>query len=287
MTRKALLVGINRMLIPGALLHGCVNDVQALRALLLERFGFADRDVTILTDLKATTKGIQGAFSSLLRGAKDGDALLFHYSGYGSSAPDRSGDEADYRAEVLCPSDIDWRAPLTLDWFDARIRTIPEGVSLTIILDCGFSGTNTRAFLPPDAPIVPRYLPNPLDLIAGESGRRIMGKVSRLGKVGIESSGSQRRGDVVIVDAPLASITACRPTQIANEASIGGTYHGVLTHHLITAIRQSKSPLSYRDLHQRVILLIKSTEFDQAPQLSGRKDILGLPFLELMSKQRL
>lgn len=286
MTRKALLVGINRMSIPGAFLHGCVNDVQALRALLLERFRFADRDVRILTDQKATTKGIQEAFSSLLRGAKDGDALLFHYSGYGSSAPDRSGDEADYRDEVLCPSDLDWRAPLTLDWFDSQIRTIADGVSLTVILDCGFAGTNTRAIIPPDAPIRPRYLASPLDLIAGESGRRITGKFSRLGKVGNKSSGSERRGDVVIVDRPQVHIMACRPTQVANEASIGGTYRGVLTHHLITAIRQSESPLSYHDLQKRVTVLIKETDFDQVPQLSGRKDLLGLPFLEPMSKQR-
>lgn len=286
MARKALLVGINKICIPGADLRGCVNDVQALRVLLLERFGFADRDVKVLTDLKATTKGIQGAFFSLVRGAKQGDVLLFHYSGRGSSAPDRSGDEADYRDEVLCPSDLDWRAPLTLDWFDSQITTIAEGVSLTVILDCGFSGTNTRAFLPPDAPIVPRYLPSPLDLIAGESGRRITGKFSRLGKVEKKSSGSQRRGDVVIVDRPQVHIMACRPTQVANEASIGGTYGGVLTHHLITAIGQSESPLSYHDLQKRVTVLIKETDFDQVPQLSGRKDLLGLPFLEPMSKQR-
>lgn len=287
MTKKALLVGINKMHIPAAELRGCVNDVQGFRALLVERFGFAHQNIVILTDLQATTKAIREAVSNLVRGATRGDVLLFHYSGHGSNAPDRSGDEAEYRDETLCPADLDWRAPLTVDSLNAQFNKIPEGINLTVTLDCGFSGTNTRTLLPPDAPIVPRYLPSPWDLIAGESGRRITGRFLRSG--GEARPSQERRRDVVTIDAPGAlgvQLAACRPSQTACDAYIDGTYYGVLTHYLIAAIKRSNTPLSYRDLHAKMVSLIREGGFDQVPQLSGRKVLLGLPFLAPMGKER-
>ena len=47
MTKRALLVGINKMRIPGAALRGCVNDVQSLRALLHERLGFPSKQIRV------------------------------------------------------------------------------------------------------------------------------------------------------------------------------------------------------------------------------------------------
>ena len=54
MAKRALLIGINKYLIPGADLRGCVNDVLDLRAVLTGFGGFRKKDITVLTDTAAT-----------------------------------------------------------------------------------------------------------------------------------------------------------------------------------------------------------------------------------------
>src|SRR5262245_56254248 len=177
MAKKALLIGINRYKIPGADLRGCVNDVENMKGVLTQMYGFAGNDIAVLTDFAATTKAMQAAISKLVREARQGDVLLLHYSGHGSNVVDVSGDEPDRRDEILCPTDLDWHKPLLDDWLRKTFDRLRPGVSLTVIMDCCHSGTNTRVLLPPDAPSIPRFLPNPLDIMAAESGRKLRGKV--------------------------------------------------------------------------------------------------------------
>ncbi len=132
MAKKALLIGINRYKIPGADLRGCVNDVKGIRSVLTKYFGFTGKDISILTDYAATTKAMRDAIARLVKGARKGDILLFHYSGHGSNVPDRNGDEADHRDEILCPTDLDWKDPLLDDWLRATFDKLPAGVSLTV-----------------------------------------------------------------------------------------------------------------------------------------------------------
>jgi len=144
MAKKALLIGINRYRIPGGDLRGCVNDVKNLKAVLSTYYGFAGKDVKTVTDYDATQKRMQAEISRLLSGAKAGDVLLLHYSGHGSNVPDKNGDEADHRDEILCPTDLDWKNPLLDDWLRQTFDTLPAGVNLTVIMDCCHSGSNTR-----------------------------------------------------------------------------------------------------------------------------------------------
>ncbi len=81
--KLALLVGINNY--SSQPLRGCVNDVELQRHLLIHRFGFNPKDILILTDAKATRQGILGAFEEhLIKQAKPGDVVVYHYSGHGS-----------------------------------------------------------------------------------------------------------------------------------------------------------------------------------------------------------
>src|SRR5688572_25400270 len=116
MAKKAVLIGINRYRMPGADLRGCVNDVNNLQSVLTGHYGFVKSDIKVLTDFDATKKAMQAAIRTLITNAKKGDVLLLHYSGHGSNVPDKDGDEADKRDEILCPTDLDWKDPLTDDW---------------------------------------------------------------------------------------------------------------------------------------------------------------------------
>jgi hypothetical protein len=277
MAKKAVLIGVNRYRMPGADLRGCVNDVVNMTNVLTQVYGFAKSDIVTLTDFGATKKAMQAAIRALVTGGRKGDVLYLHYSGHGANVPDTNGDEADGRDEILCPTDLDWKSPPTDDWLRATFNRLKAGVSLTVVMDCCHSGTNTRALLPPDAPSIPRYLPNPWDLMAVESGRKLRGAV----RVGMHtaSKAARRRSDVVNVDIPEVLVTGCRDTQTSADAFIGGSFNGALTYNLVAAIKEKKGNLTYRDLHALTKTKLAKGKFDQVPQLEGRKTNLDLPFL--------
>jgi hypothetical protein len=276
MAKKALLIGVNRYRIPGADLRGCVNDVTNLGRVLRESYGFAAPEVTILTDFAATKAAMQGAIRTLVAGARAGDVLLLHYSGHGANVPDTNGDEADKRDEILCPTDLDWKRPLTDDWLRQTFDRLPQRVSLTVIMDCCHSGTNTRALPMPDAESIPRYLPNPWDIMAEESGRKLRGSVR--GGLRASSRAGRKKADVVHADVPELLITGCRDTQTSADAFIGGSYSGALTYHLVQVLREARGSLSYLELHRQTVAKLRG-QFDQVPQLEGRRGSFGQAFL--------
>ncbi len=275
MAKRALLIGINRYQIPGADLRGCVNDVNDLRDALVAFHGFKKKDITVLADGAATKAAMQKGIRALVRGAKKGDAALLHYSGHGSNVPDDNGDEADGRDEILCPTDLDWDDPLRDDWLRTTLDGLRAGVSFTAIMDCCHSGTNTRAILPPDAPVKQRYLPSPWGLKSVESGRRPPKKVSS--ELRRSDRAVRRKRDIVQADLPEVLITGCRDTQTSADAFIDGRYNGALTYALVDAIRRSKGRLTYRDLHDRASAVLRKKKFEQVPQLEGRTSLFDQP----------
>ena len=277
MAKKAVLIGVNKYKILGADLRGCVNDVKNMQAVLTQFYGFATGDITVLTDFAATKKSMEAAIRYLVRGARKSDVLLVHYSGHGSNVPDNDGDEADRRDEILCPADLDWKKPLSDDWLRKTFDGMRSGVNLTVIMDCCHSGTNTRAILPPDAPVIERYLPSPWDLVAAESGRKLKGQLR--GTFRSVGKTKKRHSDIVAVDIPEVLITGCRDTQTSADAYIGSSYNGALTYNLVAALKEAKGKISHRDLHARTTAKLKSGDFDQVPQLEGNKPNLDRLFL--------
>ncbi|MBT9164875.1 MAG: hypothetical protein DDT23_00886 [candidate division WS2 bacterium] len=59
MSKRALLVGINKYKIPGSDLNGCVNDVTNVRDILLKYFGFTTKDIRVLVDERATIRNLR------------------------------------------------------------------------------------------------------------------------------------------------------------------------------------------------------------------------------------
>ncbi|RRT40963.1 hypothetical protein B296_00011900 [Ensete ventricosum] len=73
-------------------LNGCINDVHAMRDVLVSRFSFAPDDVVLLTDAPGsavlpTGANIRGALAAMIDRAEPGDVLFFHYSGHGTLIP--------------------------------------------------------------------------------------------------------------------------------------------------------------------------------------------------------
>jgi metacaspase-1 len=277
--KRALLIGINKYQIDGADLRGCVNDVKNLSAVLVDLFGFKKGDITTLLDGAATKQAMEAGIKKLVKDAKKGDTILLHYSGHGSNVPDDTGDEADQRDEILCPTDLDWEDPMRDDGLRKAFDGLRAGVHLAVIMDCCHSGTNTRAILPPDAPIKQRYLPSPWDLIAVESGRKLKGRVR--GELRRSPRAARRNTDVVTAKIPEVLITGCRDTQTSADAFMGGTYNGALTYSLVEAMRQANGRLTYRELRDRTASTLKAKNFEQVPQLEGLAESFDKPIFSI------
>lgn len=277
MAKKALLIGINRYKIPGADLRGCVNDVKNMKGVLTQMYGFASKDVAVMTDFAATTKAMKAAISKLVRDARSGDVVLLHYSGHGANVIDVNGDEPDRRDEILCPTDLDWHKPLLDDWLRTTFNRLRAGVSLTVIMDCCHSGSNTRVLLPPDAPSIPRFLPNPLDIMEAESGRKLRGKVK--GSLRASATAKRKKSDIVDANIPELLVTGCRDTQTSADAYIGGSYNGALTYCVVETLKAAGGTISYRQMHQGTIKRLKEEGYNQVPQLEGRSVKFDRPFL--------
>lgn len=140
--KKAVLIGINY---PGtkAELKGCINDVKRMHQCLTERYGFDERDITILIDTdpsytKPTGKNIRRALQNLVRSARPGDILFVHYSGHGTRLPAESGepDDTGYD-ECIVPCDMNL---ITDDDFKELVCQVPDGCRLTMISDSCHSG---------------------------------------------------------------------------------------------------------------------------------------------------
>ncbi|XVF82574.1 hypothetical protein PTKIN_Ptkin16aG0060700 [Pterospermum kingtungense] len=131
--RLAVLVGCNYTNTKHEL-QGCINDVVAMRDLLLKRFGFDDNHVELLTDAPGSLvlpKGanIRAALNDMVDKAEPGDVLFFHFSGRGMVTS--SGLEAIVPCDFNLITNMDLRQ---------LIRRLPKGVSFTILSDSSHSG---------------------------------------------------------------------------------------------------------------------------------------------------
>ncbi len=136
MTKKALCVGINTY--PTAPLSGCVADAQ-LWAETLSGF-----QTTLLLDNDATRQNILTNLTRFITESAPHDILVFQYSGHGTQLPDMDGDEPDAWDEAICPVDFHRGQFVTDDDLAPIFAKLPSQVSLTVLMDCCFSGTNTR-----------------------------------------------------------------------------------------------------------------------------------------------
>lgn len=141
--RRALCVGIDEY--RRSPLSGCVADAR-LWASTLAGLGF-EAPVLLLNE-QATRSAILETLRRLVHESREGDVVVFQFSGHGTQLPDASGDEAGEdtpdRDEALCPHDMDAGAFVLDDDVAEVFAAIPAGVNVTCFIDCCHSGTISR-----------------------------------------------------------------------------------------------------------------------------------------------
>lgn len=137
---KAILVGINYTGTRNQL-NGCINDTETFKQELI-KIGFKDSEINVLTDLtriKATRQNILSNFTTLLKTAKEGETIVFCYSGHGTYTMDKTGDETDGNDECIVPCDLNL---IIDDELKGIIDTnLKKGVTLVCFFDSCHSGT--------------------------------------------------------------------------------------------------------------------------------------------------
>ncbi|MBM9512283.1 caspase family protein [Desulfogranum marinum] len=263
MAKKALLVGINDY--QGISdLRGCINDVTNMRDILKTYLRFTNRDIRVLVDNRATKANIIARLEYMVRKAKTGDFLVFHFSGHGSQIRDRDGDELkDHMDELICPYDMNWDGTfITDDTLNSIFTKLPKGVLLEVFLDSCHSGTGLRDVglgrppeLAPEHPTLSRYLPPPIDIACRLEGDEDDLKTER------SFSGTDRSTVHHIL------WSGCKDNQTSADAYINNSYNGAFTYYFCKHMRTSGGGISRKELLRRVRQSLYKGGYSQIPQL--------------------
>lgn len=260
--KRALLVGINRYkAVPG--LQGSVNDVETMREILITRWGFQPRNITMLTDENATRDRILTTLVELVRVSGPQDTLYFHFSGHGSQVQDLNGDEEDGLDETLVPQD--GRSGDVKDIVDDELDAIFSKLrarSTLIVLDSCHSGTATRA----------------LDIRARSVPQDMRIDLYRTGVTGTTTRGIQpiKRSRFVVMGG-------AADNEEALDGPVEGTYHGFFTYALSRSMTAAGSNASPKEIFAgvtrelgRIQATFGRTSMPE-PQLEGPPDALDRP----------
>ncbi|XP_010558138.1 PREDICTED: metacaspase-9 [Tarenaya hassleriana] len=139
--RYAVLVGCNYPNTKNEL-HGCVNDVLAMKEVLLRQFGFETGHVEVLTDepgssVKPTGANVKAALGRMVDKAEPGDVLFFHYSGHGTRIPSVKPGHPFRHDEAIVPCDFNLITDVD---FRELVNRLPKGTSFTMVSDSCHSG---------------------------------------------------------------------------------------------------------------------------------------------------
>ncbi|KAL4368971.1 hypothetical protein GQ457_05G033180 [Hibiscus cannabinus] len=139
-TKRAVLVGCNYPLTKSRL-HGCIQDVKAIKGVIMDKFGFHESNIQVLTDdgatgssdsLLPTGANIKAALNDMAKRAKAGDVLLFYFSGYGTAIPVLEAGKPFRQDEAIVPCDLNLVTDVD---FRRLVNRLPDGASFTILSD--------------------------------------------------------------------------------------------------------------------------------------------------------
>jgi len=137
--KKALLIGINYKHTSNEL-TGCINDVDALKKMLLKQCNYTN--VSLITEnenIKPTKDNILKALKNIIDESKKYTEIWIHYSGHGTPVKDLNGDEKDGFDEAIVPLDFETNGFIIDDDLNSIISKTKCKTYITF--DCCHSGS--------------------------------------------------------------------------------------------------------------------------------------------------
>lgn len=305
--RRAVLVGINYTWTVGMTrLHGAVNDVRMLHAMLVRKFGYRCEDIWVLTDelhgipgpvphYTPTRANILHSMRWVASGARAGDSAFFSFSGHGGQVVDENGDEDDGWDEVICPSDFPTAGNIVDDDIhDIMVRGLCNGANLTTLFDCCNSGTvmdlpyvhvldpsgngtfhlhDAAASLPSDDLEMRSPTGAAISAIFGSRSR----KRNKALQKSVRKRAEQKRQAVasrILYNGNVVSFSSCSDSQKSADAFAASTsMHaaGAMTgafSKCLESIDLSQTHLSYRSLLEAMTRMMQRAGHTQRPQFN-------------------
>lgn len=232
----ALLIGIDAY-DGGGSLRGCVNDIDAVQRLLVDRVGVSREHIVRLaspltgaaheTDVPAkvpTLANIMNAFEAFATDRiSSEDRLYVHYSGHGTQCLVSDARGRRFSREALVPKDKKAARTEQRLLFDSTLNALLARIAeriagVTIVLDCCCSAGAVRSAL--ESPGTrPRYWLSEHAQAVGDDTGKVMTGSGRLAR------------DAATL--PCCVVAACLDDERAYEASNGDRVHGALTRALL------------------------------------------------------
>ncbi|HKA01713.1 MAG TPA: caspase family protein [Candidatus Solibacter sp.] len=260
-TKRALLVGISQYKYPAIVpsLNGTINDVEAMKSVLIGKFDFPPENVLVLKNEQATHAGILKAIEDhLIAKTQPGDIVVFDYSGHGSQMIDTTGKKPNGLDESIVPFDSRDPQGKVFDIGGSElhqflVKLAAKTKNLTFILDSCHSGTLVKD---PAAVATVRAIPKddrkPPTLPAAP--------VTRNMKTGAGAP------DEKLSYAVMAAATGA---ESAYEYHDGTAWHGAMTYYLARKLQTARAGTTYRDIMDSVMASVTANNAGQHPQLEG------------------
>ncbi len=281
----ALLTGINNY--PIKPLQGCINDVNALQECLTTIYGNSNSlHIKRLTDDdadKPTRENMIAAFDHF-NDAKEGDVCLFYYSGHGSfsTAPQEFWtDTSGFVQSFVCE---DSRLPGGRDLVDKEMSFLiwktmidKPKVTFVAITDCCHCGTITKAI--DNSGVTERMVPgdssvpsNPEDYLGFDFSMEVNNKKLRAYHISKDDTTGNKR--ITVSRGNHIHLAASRDSQTSKELNIDGKKRGAFTHSLIKTLYSCGGKISYKELVDKTLILVKNIVPDQNPDINIIGDLL-------------
>jgi hypothetical protein len=234
-------------------LDGAVSDMEAMKALLIDRFGFREGDIKTLTNQDATADAILSTIQKhLIDSAQPGDVSLLYYAGHGSRMLNKGTIEEQSRYDSTIVAADWWRG--TPDLRDKELARLfrpaaQKGIVLTIIADSCHSGSLLRGGwkvreVPEDAGL---YVDDPPDK---DAAGNLLPPPEELGALVLSAAQDYQPAAEIRTDS--------------------GSYHGAFTWALLQILRYSPPNEPMSRIFQRVRALVQSEIPLQEPVMAGK-----------------
>jgi hypothetical protein len=242
----AVLFGINYYRTPGALLRGCINDVNNMAKHLKGKYDKITVHTDQIHDFTTSAKSIIRSLQSMARDSHryQLEKVWIHFSGHGCYIPDDDGDEIDGQDECICPSDFRLSGVITDDTIKTILRNFYSNTRITCIFDCCHSGSICDL----------KYLYD------------------------IERSTSIPTSSYAPCSPKVFLISGCMDNQTSADAyNVRGKreFSGAMTSCLLLLLEDENDLVT---AYKKLTTLIKEKRFSQSPQLTSSFPICG-PFL--------
>jgi metacaspase-1 len=259
MTKFALLIGINYVG-QSAELNGCINDVIIMRDILINKFGYKENNIIILSDetqIKPTSKNILNNLNMLVNKSKNGfNEFWLHYSGHGAQIPDENNDELDGYDEVIVPLDYEKNGVISDDILSNILNKLDNNAKMFCVMDCCHSGTI-------------------LDLKYRLNNNNFWIEENKITKL----------------FPNICMVSGCSDDQTSADAFIPTKdnsilWRGAMTWALTQCLKNNNYNVRLIDLIKGMRELLKKSGYTQIPQLSSSKRISIQMYLDTFIKQR-